>query len=82
MRDAFYLPTVDEANKPLVIKVRVIGEQGQWRMLHQVGERYRDEGEIVVHARHLVKDWLAAWMKAKRISRFRTSVRNGQTSAR
>ena len=78
MKKFWYLPTVDEANRPL----RVIGEKDGWRMLHQVGERYRDEGEIVVHQRHITQNWLAAWMKAKRVSRFRTGVRNGHTSAR
>lgn len=82
MRKVWYLPTTDEANRPLVIKVRVIGEKDGWRMLHVFGERYRDEGQIVVHQRHITQNWLHAWMKAKRISRFRASARNGHSSAR
>ncbi len=42
----------------------------------------KGEGEIVVHQRHITQNWLAAWMKAKKISRFRSGDRNGHTPAR
>lgn len=71
MRRVWYLPTTDENQRPLVIKVNVLGEKDQWRMLHVVGAPYKDEGDIIVHARHITQNWLAAWMKAKKISRFR-----------
>ena len=82
MKKVWYLPTVDEANKPLVVKVKVIGERDGWRMLHKLGVPYKGEGEIVVHQRHITQNWLAAWMKAKKISRFRSGDRNGHTPAR
>ena len=43
MKKVWYLPTVDEANKPLVVKVKVIGERDGWRMLHQLGVPYKGE---------------------------------------
>lgn len=82
MKKIHYLPTVDEDNRPVVIKVKVIGDRGQWRLLHIMGEKFKNESEVVVHERHLTQDWLAAWIKAKSISGFRRSCRNGHTSAR
>lgn len=72
MKRVWYLPTTDTDGKPLCVKVNVLGENGQWRQLHVVGQPYKGEGEIIVHARHVTQDWLAAWKKAKRMSRFRT----------
>lgn len=82
MKKVHYLPTVDEENRPAVIKVKIIGDRGQWRLLHIMGEKFKNEGEVIVHERHLTQDWLAAWIKAKSISGFRRSCRNGHTSAR
>lgn len=76
MKKVWYLPTTDERNKPLVIKVKIEGENGQWRQLHVIGERYHNEPTIIVHARHITQNWLGAWMKAKRISRFRARCPN------
>lgn len=71
MSNKWYLPTVDEHGRPVVLKMMVIGERGGWRMLHQIGAPYKGEGEIVVHVRHIMRDWFPAWMKAKSMARFR-----------
>lgn len=67
MRHVWYLPTVDEFDKPLVIKVRIIGERDGWRTVRQFGSHE----DVIVHVRHLTQNWIAAWMKAKRISKSR-----------
>ena len=67
MRHVWYLPTIDEYDKPLVIKVRVIGERDGWRTVRQFGSHE----DAIVHVRHLTQNWLSAWMKAKRISKTR-----------
>ena len=67
MRQAWYIPTVDERDKPLIVKVRVIGECDGWRTVRQFG----NHEDAIVHVRHITQNWLGAWMKAKRISRFR-----------
>lgn len=63
----WYLPTVDERDMPIVIKVRVIGSREGFRMVRQFGSHE----DAIVHVRHITQHWLSAWMKAKRISRFR-----------
>ena len=67
MKRVWYLPTVDEFDKPLVIKVRIIGERDGWRTVRQFGSHE----DAIVHVRHLTQHWLSAWMKAKRISKSR-----------
>ena len=67
MKQVWYLPTVDDSDRPLVVKVRVIGERDGFRMIRQFG----GHEDIIVHVRHLTQDWIVAWMKAKKISRFR-----------
>ena len=67
MKSVWYLPTTDERNMPIVIKVRVIGDRDGWRMVRQFGSH----DDIIVHVRHLTQNWLGAWMRAKKISRLR-----------
>ena len=67
MSSVWYLPTTDERNNPLVVKVRVIGEREGWRMVRQFGSHE----DVIVHVRHITQNWLSAWMKAKSISRLR-----------
>ena len=67
MKKVWYIPTVDDSDRPLVVKVRVIGERDGFRMVRQFGSH----DEIIVHIRHLTQNWLGAWIKAKKISRFR-----------
>ena len=67
MKHVWYIPTVDERNMPLVIKVRLIGERDGWRTVRQFGSHE----DIIVHVRNLTQNWIAAWMKAKRISKSR-----------
>lgn len=67
MRQVWYLPTVDERDRPLLVKVRVIGVRDGFRMVRLFGSHE----DIIVHVRHLTQNWLGAWMKAKKISRFR-----------
>ena len=67
MKKVWYLPTVDESDKPLLVKVRIIGSSDGFRMVRQFGSH----DDIIVHIRHLTQNWLGAWMKAKKISRFR-----------
>lgn len=67
MKSVWYLPTTDERNMPIVIKVRVIGDRDGWRMVRQFGSH----DDIIVHVRHLTQNWICAWMRAKKISRLR-----------
>ena len=67
MKSVWYLPTTDERNMPIVIKVRVIGDRDGWRMVRQFGSHE----DIIVHVRNLTQNWLGAWMRAKKISRLR-----------
>ena len=70
-----YVGTSDADGRSAVLKVNVIGERGQWRMLHVCGERYRDEAEFVLHERFVTRSWMSAWMRAKRVSRTRRGFR-------
>ena len=56
MKSVWYLPTTDERNMPIVIKVRVIGDRDGWRMVRQFGSH----DDIIVHVRHLTQNWLGA----------------------
>lgn len=67
MKGVWYLPTVDDSDKPLIVKVRVIGDRDGWRMVRQFGSHE----DIIVHVRNLTQNWLRAWMRAKKISRLR-----------
>ena len=67
MKSVWYLPTTDERNMPIVLKVRAIGDRDGWRMVRQFGSH----DDIIVHVRHLTHNWLGAWMRAKKISRLR-----------
>lgn len=67
MSAVWYIPTVDESDNPLLVKVRTIGSSDGWRMVRQFGSH----DDIIVHVRHLTQNWLYAWMRAKKISRLR-----------
>lgn len=69
-RPRSYITVVAEDRRPAVVRVRIVGECGDWRAVQPVHIRRDDcDFEITLHRRYVYGSWMEAWKRAKASAR-------------
>ena len=69
-RAKFFITGVTEDGNAFVMRVRIVGESGMWRLVQPWRcSAAEDRFEFVIHSRFVYDSWIAAWRRAKASAR-------------